>query len=104
LVFIVKQLPHERFTRDGNNLIMTQEVSLANSLMGVAVDVVTLDGRLLKIPVNDTISPDYTKTVSAEGMPIYKTKTRGNLLIKFITKFPTVLSEKQKRLLRLALV
>jgi DnaJ homolog subfamily B member 13 len=55
LVFVVKEEPHERFQREGNDLILTQEVSLANSLMGVAIDVQTLDGRLLKIPVNDTI-------------------------------------------------
>lgn len=106
IIFVVKEIPHDRFKREGNDLIMNQEVSLANSLMGVAVDVKTLDGRNLKIPVNDTISPDYIKKVGDEGMPIYKSKsnTRGDLLIKFKTVFPTTLTDKQKMLLKQALV
>lgn len=83
---------------------MLEEVSLANSLIGVVIDVETLDNRLLKIPINDTITSDYSKSVFGEGMPIYKSKTRGNLVIKFMTIFPTNLSDVQKHLLKQALV
>ena len=52
IVFIVRDKPHPRFKRDGNDLIFTARVLLGKALTGCSVDVPTLDGRLLTIPIN----------------------------------------------------
>ena len=36
------------------------------------MEVPTLDGRLLNIPIVDIIQPGYTKVVPGEGMPIVR--------------------------------
>ena len=90
LVFVIDEKPHDVFKRDGNDLIVTHKVPLADALTGTTVTVTTLDGRTLTISCNDIIFPGYEKVVPKEGMPIPKEPTKkGNLRIKFDIKFPT---------------
>ncbi|TXG55096.1 hypothetical protein EZV62_020352 [Acer yangbiense] len=97
LVFIIDEKPHSVFTRDGNDLIMTQKISLAEALTGYTVHITTLDGRNLSIPINSVIHPNYEEIVLREGMPLQKDPSkRGNLKIKFNIKFPTRLTAEQK--------
>jgi DnaJ family protein B protein 4 len=97
LVFVIDEKPHSVFTRDGNDLVVTQKISLAEALTGYNVRLTTLDGRVLNIPINNVIHPNYEEIVSKEGMPIPKDpKQKGNLRIKFNIKFPTRLTSEQK--------
>ncbi|XP_028807833.1 dnaJ homolog subfamily B member 13 [Neltuma alba] len=97
LVFIIDEKPHSVFTRDGNDLIVTQKISLAEALTGYTVQLTTLDGRNLTIPINSVIHPSYEEVVPREGMPLQKDPTKkGNLRIKFNIKFPTRLTSEQK--------
>ena len=97
LVFIIDEKPHKLFTRDGNDLVITQKISLAEALTGYTVHLTTLDGRNLTIPINNVIHPTYEEIVPREGMPLPKEPTRrGNLKIKFDIKFPSRLTSDQK--------
>ncbi|KAF5737241.1 dnaJ subfamily B member 13-like [Tripterygium wilfordii] len=97
LVFIIDEKPHGVFKRDGNDLIVTQKISLVEALTGYTAQVTTLDGRNLTISINSVISPTYEEVIKGEGMPIPKEPTRkGNLRIKFNIKFPSKLTAEQK--------
>lgn len=97
LIFIIDEKPHLVFKRDGNDLIFTQKISLVEALTGYTVQVTTLDGRTLTIPINSIISPTYEEVVKGEGMPIPKEPSKkGNLRIKFNIKFPARLTSEQK--------
>lgn len=105
IVFIVKDKPHPVFKRDNDNLIYTATVPLGKALTGCVVDVPTLDGRLISIPINDIVKPGYQKVVPTEGMPISKDpNTRGDLIIQFNIEFPNQLNPEQKRMLKEALL
>ncbi|KAI4380829.1 hypothetical protein MLD38_006974 [Melastoma candidum] len=104
LVFVIDEKPHKLFKRDGNDIIMNHRITLAEALGGTLVDITTLDGRDLAIPVTDIVSPGYELVVAMEGMPIVKEPgNRGDLRIKFEVKFPTRLSPEQKTALKRAL-
>lgn len=97
LVFIIDEKPHPVFTREGNDLIVLQKISLADALTGYTVNLTTLDGRTLAIPVTNVIHPEYEEVVPKEGMPLQKDQTKkGNLRIKFNIKFPARLTAEQK--------
>ncbi|KAL3754662.1 hypothetical protein ACJRO7_001852 [Eucalyptus globulus] len=97
LVFIIDEKPHSVFTRDGNDLIVTKTISLAEALTGLTVHLTTLDGRSLTIPISNVIHPNYEEVVPREGMPHQKDPTKkGNLRMKFNIKFPTRLTSEQK--------
>ncbi|KAL0910326.1 hypothetical protein M5K25_021299 [Dendrobium thyrsiflorum] len=97
IVFIIDEKPHDVFMREGNDLVITQKISLVEALTGYIVLLTTLDGRSLTIPINSIIHPGYEEVVPKEGMPIPKDPTKkGNLRIKFNIKFPTRLTSEQK--------
>lgn len=97
LVFIIDEKPHGVFKRDGNDLVVTQKISLVEALTGYTAQITTLDGRDLTVPINSVIGPTYEEVVKGEGMPIPKEPSRkGNLRIKFNIKFPTRLTSEQK--------
>ncbi|KAL9688771.1 hypothetical protein QQ045_033195 [Rhodiola kirilowii] len=97
LVFIIDEKPHNVFKRDGNDLVVTEKISLVEALTGYTAQIITLDGRSLTIPINSIISPTYEEIVKGEGMPIPKDPSkRGNLKIKFNIKFPARLTSEQK--------
>ncbi|KAL1335881.1 hypothetical protein HN51_030326 [Arachis hypogaea] len=86
IVFIIDEKPHHVFTRDGNDLVVTEEISLteAEAQSSYTVHLTTLDGRDLTIAVNNVISPNYEEVVAGEGMPFPKDPSkRGDLRIKF---------------------
>uniref|UniRef100_A0A5B6Z4D7 J domain-containing protein n=1 Tax=Davidia involucrata TaxID=16924 RepID=A0A5B6Z4D7_DAVIN len=97
LVFVIDEKPHNFYKRDGNDLNVNHRVSLAEALAGTTVNLTTLDGRSLSIPVTDIVSPSYELVIAREGMPIAKEPgNRGDLRIKFEVKFPTRLTQEQK--------
>nr|XP_016490452.1 PREDICTED: dnaJ homolog subfamily B member 1-like [Nicotiana tabacum] len=104
LVFVIDEKPHDVYKRDGNDLIRNYTVTLAEALGGTTVNLTTLDGRELTIPVNEIVKPGYELVVEKEGMPITKEPgNRGDLKIKFEVKFPTRLTTEQRAALKRAL-
>eukprot|EP01038_Epipyxis_sp_PR26KG_P008015 gene8015-10862_t len=87
IIFTLQTKPHDRFERDGDDLIYTCPVSLHDALCGVTATVSTLDGRSLPIKMS-TVKPDTIKLIPGEGMPNSKKKTKGDLKIKFNIAFP----------------
>ncbi|EMS65162.1 DnaJ homolog subfamily B member 13 [Triticum urartu] len=83
--------------RDGNDLVATQKIPLAEALTGYTVHLTTLDGRSLTVPISSVIHPGYEEVVRGEGMPLPKDPSRkGNLRVKFDIKFPARLTADQK--------
>jgi len=103
IVFVIEEKPHERYRREGNNLVYTAEIDLVDALTGGFVEITTLDQRQLRVPINDIISPHSRKIVKNEGMPIRGAQQRGDLHVVFDIRFPSTLSPLQKRDLRATL-
>ncbi|CDP16909.1 unnamed protein product [Coffea canephora] len=83
---------------------MKYTVTLAEALGGITVNITTLDGRELSIPVNDIISPGYELVVDKAGMPIAnEPRNRGDLKINFEVKFPTKMTTEQTATIKRAL-
>ncbi|CAH9144079.1 unnamed protein product [Cuscuta epithymum] len=97
LVFVVDEKPHPLFVRDGNDLVVKQEISLLEALIGKTLELTTLDGRNLMIPLTEVVKPGYEVVVPNEGMPISKDPRRkGNLRVKIDVRYPARLTEIQK--------
>ena len=97
LVFVVDEKSHDLFKRDGNDLIVSQKISLADALGGTTISIPHLSGKILTIICPELIYPGYEKIIPYEGMPIAKDPgKKGNLKLKFDVKFPTRLSSEQR--------
>ncbi|KAG8383129.1 hypothetical protein BUALT_Bualt05G0152600 [Buddleja alternifolia] len=101
LIFVVDEKAHPIFRRDGNDLIITQKISLLDALTGKTLNITTLDGRDLSLTLSNIIKPGHEMVIENEGMPISKEPGKnGNLRIKFDVKFPSRLTADQKSDLR----
>lgn len=104
IVFVIEEKPHDRFRREGNNLVHTAKVNLADALCGPTVEVETLDKRKLSVSVSGVATPTATKVVKGEGMPLSKDpKAKGDLHVRFEIRFPSKLGDDEKALVRKAL-
>ena len=104
VVFIVKEKPHERFLRAGNDLVHRVRLPLAKALVGTTVSVETLDGRRLNIPVSEIVDSNSEKRIKGEGMPWSKDPSKkGDLVLRFQVDFPTSLSPDKKEFIKQAL-
>ncbi|KAL1458051.1 hypothetical protein WDU94_008226 [Cyamophila willieti] len=91
VVIVLQQKPHERFQRQGIDLVTTETITLTEALCGFSKVIKHLDDRELIIthPPGEIIKPDDIKGVVGEGMPIYKNPfEKGTLYIKFEVQFP----------------
>ncbi|KAI0822522.1 hypothetical protein BC628DRAFT_1388929 [Trametes gibbosa] len=109
LVFVVEEKPHERFVREGNNLIARVKIPLVDALTGGGGKQVVehLDGRKIQVPVPfGIVKPGQETTLPDEGMPIRKegsVKKKGDLIVKWDVVFPERLTATQKDDIRKAL-
>merc|ERR1719230_2039639 len=81
---------------DPSVLFYTVDLPLTDALCGCVVDVPTLDGRTLSVPVTQIVSPDYQKKVEGEGMVHPATGQKGALYVAFNIVFPKTLTPAQK--------
>jgi len=105
--FSIEEKPHATFTREGDNLIYTQTITLAEALTGFNKTITTLDHRQIPLASSSDaiVDPNTTRRIPNEGMPISKQPGRkGDLIVKFNVKFPTSLSSRQKEAIKSALV
>ena len=76
-----------------------------DALKSGAVEVSTMDNKLLEIGFDEIISPDTFKVIPNRGMPILNDNPlspirrdfqNGNLVVKFDIQFPNDLSQDKK--------
>lgn len=97
LIFVIDEKPHDVFKRDGSDLLVLQKISLAEALGGSMLQIPSLNGKSLTIPLTELVYPGYERIVPNEGMPIAKEHgKKGNLRIRFDIKFPSRLSPDQR--------
>jgi len=69
IVFVIHEQPDPKlgYVRDGNHLIYTYQISLADALSDCSLQVPTLDNRLLSFACPEVVSPYYEKRI--QGKP-----------------------------------
>lgn len=106
LVFVVEEKPHDRFVRDGNDLVATVKIPLVDALTGTSTKQVVehLDGRKVQVtPPAGIIKPGQQTTISGEGMPVRKAgapKQKGDMIVKWEVVFPERLTLAQNEGIR----
>lgn len=90
---------HPLFQRDGADVLCELPITFTQAALGAELEVPTLDGK-----VRYTI-PEGTQTgtvfrLRGKGIPLLRSKSRGDQLVTVVVETPTKLSREQKELLR----
>jgi len=96
VIVVLKQKDHHLFTRKGNDLHMTMEISLKEALTGFTRTVRQMDGRDIEVSESGVTGPYSTKIIKGEGMPVHGVPSEtGNLKVQMKVKFPRSLTPEQ---------
>lgn len=98
-LYITFQIANDpKFKRLGNDLFTTVELNLYTAVLGGGITIDTLDAKV-KLKVKPETQNGSKVKLKGKGFPVYKKEGEyGDLIITFIIKIPTNLTEKQKKL------
>jgi len=88
--------PHDRFTRAGDNLEFTIEITPAQAVLGTQVDVETIDKRHLDLRVPAGVQFNTALKLAGEG--VKRRGKPGDLLVRVKIGIPRSVSNEQKEL------
>ncbi len=91
--------PHARFERDGTSVLLDQEISYAQAVLGAEVEVPTLDGKV-KLTIPEGTQPGAVFRLRGKGIPYLRGSGRGDQFVTVSIKVPKNLTGSQKELLR----
>jgi DnaJ family protein B protein 4 len=101
VVVTVEIAPHATFRREGNDLVVVADITLAQALSGVTVSVQSIEGRVIPLLIDEIVHPRFRRNIAGEGLPCFGNPSeRGNLIVECSTKFPTYLTAEQKSEIR----
>jgi len=87
-----------RFQREGDDLVVNQEISYGTAALGGIQDVFLVDGSV-KIHIQPGTQPGTLIRIKGKGAPHVRGGGRGDLYIKIQIHIPTHLTRRQKELL-----
>ena len=98
LQFIVTEKPHDRFRREGDDLVCPIELDLKEALTGWKRTIATIEGKQVPVSGGGPTAPGFRETFPHLGMPKTKSKTgeRGDMIVEVKVKFPSSLTLAQK--------
>ena len=99
LLVTVMVKPHPRFERDGTSVLLEQEISYAQAVLGAEVEVPTLDGKV-KLTIPEGTQPGAVFRLRGKGIPYLRGSGRGDQFVSVTVKVPKNLTGSQKELLR----
>ncbi|MGE4558392.1 MAG: molecular chaperone DnaJ [Desulfovibrionaceae bacterium] len=99
LYVVVRVEPDKVFSRQGDDLLVAQEISFVQAALGDKIMVPTLDeDASMDIPKGVQSGEVYK--LKGLGLPRLGSSQRGDLLVEFHVKTPTRLSKRQEEILR----
>ncbi len=104
LYVVLNVLPHPVFERRGDDLYMKTPISFAQAALGGEVVVMTIDGKHVKVKIPAEAQTNTKFRLRGLGMPRINGGGRGDVYVEVIVQTPKNLTERQKELLRDALV
>ena len=91
--------PHARFERDGNSVLLQQDISYAQAALGAEIEVPTLDGRV-KLTIPEGTQPGAVFRLRGKGIPFLRGGGRGDQFVSVNVAVPKSMTSAQKELLR----
>jgi molecular chaperone DnaJ len=99
IIVVFNELPHEYFTRDGDDIIYDLYISYPEAVMGSEVEIPTLNGRA-KLKIEAGIQPGKFLKMRDKGVQHLNRHGSGDQLVKVNIYVPKKVTSKEKELLQ----
>jgi molecular chaperone DnaJ len=91
--------PHEFFQRDGADVFCRVPILMTTAALGGTIEVPTLDGSRVKMPVPAGAETGKQFRLKGKGMPVLRSKQQGDMDIQVEVETPKNLTRRQRELL-----
>jgi molecular chaperone DnaJ len=91
--------PHEFFQRDGADVYCRVPISMVTASLGGEFEVPTIDGGKTKVKIPEGTQSGSRLRLAAKGMPVLRSKQRGDMYVQMTVETPQNLTKKQRELL-----
>ena len=95
LIVNVVVRPHAKFRREHNDIVLEKVITVWDAIIGTTLDIETLDGKTLTISVPQGTKHGTVLSCRGEGLPVMRSRNRGNLLVMIKVDMPKNLSDAQ---------
>lgn len=97
----VTVIPHNEFTRQGDDLVRNLQINCIDAMLGKTIYVNTIDGTRLEIKVPEGTQHGQVLSAAGYGMPkVNDNRFKGSLLLQINITVPKNLNNTQKELLK----
>ncbi len=97
LLVLIEEIEHPELKRDGNNLLYTKIISVADAMLGAEVEIPCLDGKY-KVKVDAGTQSGTVVRLKNRGLPSINGGGTGDLYVKYVVWIPKRLSREDKEL------
>lgn len=95
LLVMIEEEKHPNLVRDGNDLIYNLNISIPDAILGSAVEIPTVDGKV-KIKIEPGTQPGKILRLRGKGLPEVNSYQRGDLLVAVNVYIPKNLSREER--------
>ena len=99
IIVLFEELPHQYFTRDGDNVIHELFISYPEAVLGTEVEVPTLNGRA-KLKIEAGTQPGKFLKMREKGIQHLNSHGAGDQLVKINIHVPKNVTAKEKEMLK----
>ncbi len=92
--------PHRIFQRDGADIYCRVPIPMTTAVLGGSIEVPTVDGGMAKVTIPSGTQTGQQFRLKNTGMPVMRSKSRGDMFVQTIVETPVNLTKGQKELLR----
>ncbi len=92
--------PHPVFTRDGDDVYITTNVTFSQAVLGTSIDVKTLDGETKRIKVPAHTQNNTKIRMKGYGVPHFRKTGKGDQYVKIAVSVPKKLTREQTELIK----
>ncbi len=99
LYIFISVRPHGLFQRDGADLFCRAPISMTTAALGGQIEIPTVDGSTARIKIPSGTPTGKQFRLRGKGMPVLRSKHRGDLYLQTVVETPQSLSRRQRELL-----
>jgi curved DNA-binding protein len=92
--------PHDRYEREGDDLVMTVRIPFSDACLGTQVEVVSLEDKKFKVKVPPGTGCDAKLRVKGHGLPRGLMGERGDIYVRIGIDVPSSITEEQMELIK----
>ena len=100
IVVLLEVAEDERFTRDGDDLVIEVPLTFSQAALGTRLEVPTVEEGTTRVEVPPGVQSGEVIRVKGEGLPELNGRRHGDLLVRLAVWVPERLTPEQERIIR----